>query len=243
VGDEPIEGAHGALAELRALGAGVRLLTNTTSRSRRSVVEHLQELGFDVSEEEVMTPAAMAVRHCAEHGLGAVRLLVGEGLHEDLAELERAGPHDHPDAILLGDLGEGFTPELLNSAFRDLMDGAQLLALQHNRYWRRADGLALDVGAYSAALEYASGRDAIVLGKPAAEFFLAAMRDIGVERAVMIGDDAEADVGGAMAAGLPGVLVRTGKYRADALNARVTPTAIVDSVADVPSLLARMPGL
>jgi ribonucleotide monophosphatase NagD (HAD superfamily) len=29
----------------------------------------------------------------------------------------------------------------------------------------------------------------------------------------MIGDDAEADVGGAMAAGLMGVLVQTGKYR------------------------------
>jgi HAD superfamily hydrolase (TIGR01458 family) len=243
VGDEPIEGAHRALAELRAIAGGVRLLTNTTSRSRRRVVEHLQELGFEVSEEEVMTPASMAVRHCTEHGLESVRLLVGEGLREDLAALGAAGPGDSPDAILLGDLGAGFTPEVLNSAFRDLMDGAQLLALQHNRYWRRADGLALDVGAYSAALEYASGREAIVLGKPAPEFFLAAMADIGVRTAVMIGDDAEADVGGAMAAGLPGVLVRTGKYRADALTARVTPTAIVDSVAGVPSLLARMPGL
>ena len=243
MGDEPIAGAHRALAELRALSAGVRLLTNTTSRSRRRVVEHLQELGFEVSEEEVMTPAAMAVRHCTEHGLGSVRLLVGEGLHEDLAELPRAGADDRPDAILLGDLGAGFTPEVLNSAFRDLMDGAQLLTLQHNRYWRRADGLALDVGAYSAALEYATGREAIVLGKPAAEFFLAAMGDIGVDRAVMVGDDAEADVGGAMAAGLPGILVRTGKYRADALTARVMPTAIVDSIADVPALLERMPGI
>jgi len=239
VGDEPIAGAHEALAELRALG-GVRLLTNTTSRSRRNVVEHLQELGFGVSEEEVLTPAAMAVRHCAEHGLSSVRLLVSERLREDLAGLE-GHIGERPDAIILGDLGEGFTPEVLNSAFRDLMDGAQLLALQHNRYWRRADGLALDVGAYSAALEYASAREATVLGKPSPEFFRAAMSDLGVEAAVMVGDDAEADVGGAMAAGLPGVLVRTGKYRADALTARITPTAIVDSITDVPALLARMP--
>jgi ribonucleotide monophosphatase NagD (HAD superfamily) len=80
----------------------------------------------------------------------------------------------------------------------------------------------------------------VVVGKPAEEFFLAAMADMELERAVMVGDDAEADVGGAMAAGLPGVLVRTGKYREDALMARVTPTAIVDSIKDVPSLLARI---
>jgi ribonucleotide monophosphatase NagD (HAD superfamily) len=66
------------------------------------------------------------------------------------------------------------------------------------------------------------------------------MDDIGVARGVMIGDDIEADVGGAMAAGLAGVLVRTGKYHRDALAARVTPTAIVDSVKDAPGLLARI---
>ena len=241
MGDEPIEGAHDALEALRALG-GVRLLTNTTSRSRRNVVEHLQELGFGVSADEVLTPAAMAVRHCAEHGYGSVRLLVSERLREDLESLQGDGG-DRPEAIILGDLGEGFTPEVLNSAFRDLMDGAVLLALQHNRYWRRADGLALDVGAYSAALEYATAREAIVLGKPSPDFFRAAMDDLGVEHALMVGDDAEADVGGAMAAGLPAVLVRTGKYRADALTSRITPTAIVDSIADVPALLERMPPL
>jgi phospholysine phosphohistidine inorganic pyrophosphate phosphatase len=240
VGDEPIAGALAAFAELRELGAGMRLLTNTTSRPRRAVLEHLLGLGFAVELEEVLTPAAMAVRYCRERGYRSVAVLASERLHEDLASLERAAPGEAADAVILGDLGDGFTPEVLNGAFRLLMDGAELVALQHNRYWRRADGLALDVGAYAAALEYATAREAVVVGKPAPEFFAAAMADIGVERAVMVGDDVEADVVGAMAAGLPGVLVRTGKYRADALSARVTPTAIVDSIADVPALLARM---
>jgi phospholysine phosphohistidine inorganic pyrophosphate phosphatase len=240
VGDEPIDGAHQAFSELRELSAGVRLLTNTTSRSRRAVHEHLLQMGFDVSLEEVLTPAAMAERYCRERGFGSVSVFVSEGLREDLAMLDRAVPGEGTDAVVLGDLGDGFTPVVLNCIFRALMDGAELVALQHNRYWRRADGLALDVGAYAAALEYASGREAVTVGKPAREFFLAAMADMGLERGVMVGDDVEADVGGAMAAGLPGVLVRTGKYRHDALTARVTPTAIVDSVKDVPSLLARI---
>ena len=244
VGDEPIEGAHEALTQLRRSGEGVRLLTNTTSRSRREVVEHLSELGFQAALEEILTPAAMAVRHCTERGYESVEMLVSDKLREDLAPLEGLSGGGRVEAVILGDLGDGFTPETLNHAFRLLMDGADLVTLQHNRYWRRKDGLALDVGAYSAALEYGSAREAIVVGKPAEAFFRAATEDIGVEHAVMVGDDVEADVGGAMAAGLPGILVRTGKYRADALTARVTPTAIVDSIVDVPELLERIqPGL
>ncbi len=240
VGDDPIAGAHDALAELRELGDDLRLVTNTTSRSRRQVAEHLAELGFETSLEEIVTPAAMAVRYCAERGHEAVELVVSDGLREDLATLTQAPPGERVDAVVLGDVGERFDAELLNSVFRLLMDGAELIALQHNRYWRRKDGLALDVGAYSAALEYATSREATVVGKPSQAFFQTALDAMGVERAVMIGDDVEADVGGAMAAGLAGVLVRTGKFVDKGLPVEVNPTAVVDSIADVPGLLARI---
>jgi HAD superfamily hydrolase (TIGR01458 family) len=238
VGDEPIAGAVAALEELRALSSGLRLLTNTTSKSRRQIVEHLHELGFDVARDEVLTPAALAVRHCQEREYRSVKLLVGEALRDDLTELSDAASGGAVDAVILGDLGDGFTPEILNEAFRLLMEGAELVALQHNRYWRRPDGLVLDVGAYSAALEYATAKEAVVVGKPAPAFFGAALADLNAppDRAVMIGDDIEADVGGAIAAGLRGILVRTGKYREDTLEASgVRPTEIVDSIADVPA--------
>jgi HAD superfamily hydrolase (TIGR01458 family) len=240
VGDEPIAGAHEALAEIRRISGGLRLVTNTTSRSRRQVAEHLQELGFESAIEEILTPAALAVRHCEEHGHELVELIVSDGLREDLAAFETPSPGAHVDAVILGDVGERFNAELLNRVFRLLMDGAELIALQHNRYWRRKDGLALDVGAYAAALEYASRRDAIVVGKPSQAFFDAAMGELGLDRAVMIGDDVEADVGGAMSAGLAGVLVRTGKYLHNALPPEVTPTVIVDSIVDVPTMLERI---
>jgi ribonucleotide monophosphatase NagD (HAD superfamily) len=118
------------------------------------------------------------------------------------------------------------------------MDGAELIALQHNRYWRRQDGLTLDVGAYAAALEYATGVAGVTVGKPAGAFFESAVKEIPASRALMVGDDVEADVGGALAAGLLGVLVRTGKFREDALAASgVVPSAIIDSIADLPALL------
>jgi phospholysine phosphohistidine inorganic pyrophosphate phosphatase len=238
VGDEPIVGAIDALADLREL-AGIRLVTNTTSKSRGQIVNHLRQLGFQVATDEVLTPAAMAVRYCRERNYRSVKLLVGDALHEDLAELAGMPSGESVDALVLGDLGDRFTAEVLNDAFRLLMDGAALVALQHNRYWRRADGLALDVGAYAAALEYATGREAVVVGKPAGAFFAAALADLGAQaqNAVMVGDDIETDVAGAMEAGLSGILVRTGKYRKDTLNASpITPTHIVDSIAAIPAL-------
>jgi HAD superfamily hydrolase (TIGR01458 family) len=242
VGDQPIEGAVEALGRLRQRFAGMRLVTNTTSRPRREVTEHLLALGFPVSGDEVLTPAAMAVRHCQERGFHSIAMLVSDSLREDLEPLQSSGSSSgRVEALILGDIGARFNAEVLNDAFRLLMDGAELIALQHNRYWRRADGLALDVGAYAAALEYATAREAVVVGKPAREFFHAAVADMGLQRAVMIGDDVEADVGGAMAADMPGVLVRTGKYRDSALPASgVTPTAVADSIKDVPELLERL---
>jgi phospholysine phosphohistidine inorganic pyrophosphate phosphatase len=240
VGDEPVPGAARALECLRSI-AGVRLLTNTTSRSRGEVLVGLRGLGFEAEPDELLTPSALAVGYCRERGLERVALLVPESLREDLAGLTDVGSDEGADAVILGDLGEGFTPAVLNRALAQLLDGAQLIALQHNRVYRRKDGIVLDVGAYAAALEYASGRDSVVIGKPAPAFFAAALADLGADRvgAVMIGDDVEADVGGAIDAGLAGILVRTGKYRPDLVaRSAVQATATVDSIADVCDLFS-----
>ncbi len=211
-------GAARAVEELRAAGLRLRFVTNTTSRPRRSIVDRLERLGFSVAGEEVVTPAALAVEHCRRRGHGRVSLLMNDAVKEDLAELEEA--QRDVDAVVVGDLGRGFTPDVLNEAFRLVMDGAELVALQKNRFWRTPSGLSLDVGAFVAALEYATSREAVVVGKPAAGFFAAVLAELGVEArdAVMVGDDVESDVGGALAAGLAGVLVRTGKFHEEAVR-------------------------
>jgi HAD superfamily hydrolase (TIGR01458 family) len=103
----------------------------------------------------------------------------------------------------------------MNRAFRSLLDGGPLLAMGDNRYFKEADGLSLDIGPFVAALEYATGNQAIILGKPAPAFFEGALLSLGcaADEVVMIGDDVLTDVEGALAAGLKGILVRTGKYR------------------------------
>jgi HAD superfamily hydrolase (TIGR01458 family) len=238
VEDEPVPGAREAVAELRERGLALRFVTNTTSRPRRRILERLGRLGFEVAEAELSTPAALAVAHCIEHGRRRALLLVRDDVKEDFAELEEAD--DDVQAVVVGDLGDEFGYAVLNRAFGHVMDGAALIALQKNRYWLTPDGLALDVGPFVAALEYATRREALVVGKPSRDFFATILSGIGVEpeAAAMVGDDVESDIGGAQDAGLAGILVRTGKYRDDAVrDSGVEPAAIVDSIADVPGLL------
>jgi HAD superfamily hydrolase (TIGR01458 family) len=238
VEDEPIMGAVEAVAALRGRGLQLRFVTNTTSRPRGDILARLERLGIDVAEPELVTPARLAVEHCVAAGRRRALLLMRDDVKHDLAGLEAVT--DHADAVVVGDLGEGFDYAVLNLAFRELLDGAALVALQKNRYWRTPDGLSLDVGPFVAALEYATGREAVVVGKPAGAFFTTVLAGLGVRPgdAVMVGDDVESDVGGALRAGVAGVLVRTGKYRPEVVAASgVEPTATVDSIADVPALL------
>jgi HAD superfamily hydrolase (TIGR01458 family) len=238
VEDEPVPGAHEAVERMRSGGRVLRFVTNTTSRSRPATLEKLRRLDFSLEDEELMTPAALAVRHCIDEGRRRVSLLMNDEVKGDFASLQE--DDEEPEAVIVGDLGEDFAYPVLNRAFRHVMAGADLIALQRNRFWQKADGLSLDVGPFVAALEYATSREAYVVGKPARAFFLEVLRDAGseVEAAAMVGDDIETDIGGALGAGLTGVLVRTGKYRADAVaSSGIEPSATVDSIADVPKLL------
>ncbi len=241
VAEDPIEGAVETVERLREIvPGGLRLVTNTTSISKQAILDRLRRLGFKVADEEILTPAEMAVRYCQRNGLSPVNLMCKRVLRDDLAGLEAVGTDEPVAAVILGDIGPRFTWDTMNRAFNQLMNGAQLIVLQHNRYYRRRDGLALDVGPFASALEYAAEVEPIVVGKPSAEFFKTALDDLGVspEEALMVGDDIEVDVGGAMEHGIPSVQVRTGKFREDALAASgVTPTAILDSVNDLPALL------
>jgi HAD superfamily hydrolase (TIGR01458 family) len=238
VADEPVDGAREAVESLRGSGLALRFVTNTTERSRAQTVDKLNRLGFAVEPGEVITPASLARRHCVEAGHRTVALIMNEDVKRDFEELEEAS--EKPDAVIMGDLGEAFGFEILNRAFRMVMDGAELVALQKNRFWLTERGLSLDAGPFVAAIEYATGREAVVVGKPSTSFFELVLEDAGVDAdgAGMVGDDVETDIGGAIRAGLAGILVRTGKYREDFVRSSgVEPTATVDSIADVPELL------
>jgi phospholysine phosphohistidine inorganic pyrophosphate phosphatase len=240
-GDGAIQGAPEALARLRKQNIPHRLVTNTTSRSRAMLVQRLQDYGFDVSPEEVFTATLAGTDLVKDAGYRCVAPFVPEPALTDMGDLELCGGASGrtasrtPEAVLVGDLGEHWTYALLQEAFDYLMSGAALIALSRDRYWLHRGRLALDAGPFVAALEFASGKSAVVAGKPSPAFYAAALRSLGHDdpaSAAMVGDDLWSDVQGAQRAGLQGWLVRTGKYREAALReSGIRPDRILDSVA------------
>jgi phospholysine phosphohistidine inorganic pyrophosphate phosphatase len=241
-GDAAVPGAAETIARLRARGAPLRFVTNTTSSSRRTIGLRLAGYGLVVSPEEIVTATRAGVAVVREAGYQQVTPFVPAGALEDMEELPLVGgtserPWAAADVVVVGDLGEAWTFALLQEAFDQLMAGAALVALSRDRYFRRGDRLALDAGPFVAALEYASNSAATVAGKPSAAFFAAAVGSLGLapgQMVAMVGDDLWSDVQGAQRAGLQGWLVRTGKFREDALAASgIIPDRILASVADL----------
>lgn len=237
-----VPGAPEAIASLRRRGVPLRFVTNTTRRSRRLLAERLASYGLDARPEEIITAVMAAVATLRARGVRRLAPFVAAATLEDLAGFDLTAPK--PEVVLVGDLGDQWDFATLNRAFHHLMDGADLVALQRDRYWQTGDGLALDAGPFVAALEYASGRPASVAGKPSAAFFqaaLATLRDEGVtgpDGVVMVGDDLWGDIEGAHGAGLTAWLVRTGKFREEVYaRSGIVADRVVSSVAEIPGLV------
>jgi len=238
IGDRPVPGAVDAIRHLQRSGTPFRFVTNTSRMTRAMIHESLQRLGCEVPAEHIFT-APLAVRRYLEAHHLRPYLLTHPALAPEFADL----PQDEPTAVVVGFAQQGFTYDRLNRAFRLLKSGAPLLATGMTRYFQGKDGLELDAGPFVTALEYAAETEALVLGKPAPRFFLEAVAELGCrpEEAVMVGDDAVSDVGGALAAGLSAVLVQTGKYRPGDEAKIEQPGAVL--ATDVGDALEKIVGL
>ena len=198
-------------------------------------------MGIELDEEELQTTPRAAAATLAGRRVLALTMhaIVGE-----FEGVELVG--EDAEAVLVGCADE--TPETnlvfsymnLARAFHELEAGAELYCLHKNRWWQTKNGPALDAGAFVAGLEYATQMEATVLGKPSTAYFEAALKALDADAGMtwMVGDDIESDISGAQAHGLRTILVRTGKFRPDAVEAsRSRPEGIISSIAQLPDWL------
>jgi len=234
----PVDGAAETIRWLRNRGFPFRFATNITRKPRRQIARDLSAAGVDCAAHEILTATSAAAKRLTSQDVRRIELLLPDAAREEFAGFEIGTPN--PEVVVVGDLGLDWTFAVMNRAFRFLMDGAELLAIQKNRYWHDEDGLSLDCGPFVAALEHASGLTATIAGKPSATFFESAAAELDAtgSEIAMIGDDLQSDVIGAQAAGLRGVLVRTGKYRrTDEPLAQEKADFVIDSLSDLPGLV------
>jgi len=239
-GDQAVAGATAALAWLDRHDIRHLFVTNTTSRPRSAIVEKLAAIGISVTAADILTPPVAATAWLRDNASGPVALFVPPATASEFSGIELAEPHGHgpAGAVVIGDYGERWDFAELNRAFRLLMTEPEpvLVALGMTRYWRAPDGLRLDTAPFVTALSHATGIEPVVLGKPAAPFFDAALALLGTsaDRTLMIGDDIRTDVDAAQAVGIRGLLVKTGKFQPGDIELGIHPYATLDSIAALP---------
>jgi HAD superfamily hydrolase (TIGR01458 family) len=243
VSGEPIPGAVDAVARLREQGHSLRFVTNNSTRPRAVLAEELRLLGFDLEDDELQTTPRAAARELAGKRVLALTM---EAILPDLEGIELVG--DRAEAVLLGGCDETTEPNQvfswmnLGRAFAELQMGAELYCLHKNKWWQTSRGPLLDAGAFVAGLEYATGVDATILGKPSPAYFAAALEALRAQPELtwMVTDDLEADVRGAQSFGMRTALVRTGKFRPETLESSgLVPEIVLSSLAHFPEWLER----
>lgn len=240
-----LPGAVEAMTRLRRMGLGIRLVTNTTSRTRSWMATQLAARGFPVHPEDILTAPGLTADFLHQRYPGARCLVVNSGdLSRELPGVTMVDADAKAvDVVVLGGAGPEFSYDLLNKIFTHVRDGAALVAMNRNLYWATDEGLRLDTGAFLAGLEQAAGVSATMTGKPATTFFTSALERVGAEArdAVMVGDDLDSDVLAGQRVGLFGVLVRTGKFLPrDLERLDAAPDAVIDSFAELPDLIEQL---
>lgn len=239
---QPVPGATEALLWLEQQGYRTCFVTNTTTMGRAVLAQRLQKIGLPVQEEHIMTAPVATADYIRQHLPGKRCWVLTKGDTEaDFAGIELIdGLTTAAEVVVIGGAEELLTYQAMNRAFQLLMDGAILLAMHMNMYWKTKDGLQLDSGPFVRALELASGKQAIVLGKPSRDFFEQALQKIGLAagETIMVGDDIENDISGAQSAGIKGILVETGKHKGNSpLTEKSRPAAVLASIANLPEYL------
>ena len=238
---QAIPGAAEALAEIRRRGYPIRFLTNITRRSRATVAQNMRDLGMDIADEEVLTASYLTARYLRRLSGRPRCWIVLDGDGRDEFEGLNLG-EEKPDYVVIGNRTKSFSYDLLNRILAALWEGAHFLAMQADPYDLGQGRPQVNVGAWIALLERASGRKALLIGKPSCLAFQIALEELGLppSQVAHIGDRVEADVVGAWGAGLRTILVRTGHFRPqDLASSPVRPDLVLDSFADLPRFLDR----
>ncbi|ABM03417.1 HAD-superfamily subfamily IIA hydrolase like protein [Psychromonas ingrahamii 37] len=230
-GHNVIPGAVAAIKKARASQLQLRFVTNTSRRTRTQLLTDLQNLGFDLQKKELFT-APVAVHAWLQEKKLRPYCLIHHNIKSEFADLLQA----MPNAVVIGDAEQNFCYDKLNRAFQLCQQGAVLVGIGYNRYFKLEGQLLLDAGPFIKAIEFAALTQAIIIGKPSKDFFLQALASTGLsaDQVLMIGDDIYGDIEGAINAGLLAGLVRTGKYQTGDEHkisaAHLTFNSIVDAV-------------
>lgn len=220
-GGQALPGAAQTLNQLRQQGIVLRFASNTTGRNPEQIAKELNTLGIQAYANEIQT-SVTACKHYIDKHLADKKgfIAVPDRTANMLTGITQT--EDKPDFVVIGDLDEGFNYPILNKLFNYVYNGAQLIAFHRNPFCTRDGHKQLDSGAFTLAFEAICDQQAVITGKPSPELFNTSVDSMSLskEQVIVVGDDVTTDIAGAINAGIRSILVGTGKYQAEHLQAK-----------------------
>ncbi len=237
IGNKVIDGAIETIKFIKEKNFPCRFVTNTTTKSLTALHQQMTDIGLPILQEELINTTKVAVQYLNKYDNPKCYFVLKEEVKKDFSEFNE--DQINPDFIIVGDIGDKWNYTLLNKLFNMIMNGSHLIALHKGRFWQTEEGLKIDIGAFITGLEYTTGQEATVLGKPTKEFFNLAINGLNIppENIAMVGDDINNDVAGAQGLGMFGILVKTGKFRQEYINrSSIEPDLIINSIKEIKKL-------
>lgn len=229
-GKQIIPNAPQIIEQARQQGILLRFVTNTATQSSQDIIAKLQCMQIFIAPEELFT-APIAAQHYIQRQKLRPLCIIHKSIQADFAHINQ----DNPNCVVLGDAREELHYTILNKAFQLCKQGAPLMGIGLNKYFKNESGLQLDAGAFIQGIAWAADIQPIIIGKPSQDFFaeIVASTPFEAHQCLMIGDDVISDVKGAIDSGLQACLVKTGKYLPEDLEKLPKSASIIESIADL----------
>jgi 4-nitrophenyl phosphatase len=236
------------LRSIKAREIPVRVFTNGTAKPPASYAASLRSAGFDLQDNEMMTPSSSAAIWFVRQGIKRVRVLGNAGVAAPLRDLGitvvGASEPGAVDAVYTGWFREFTFPDL-EAACQSVWDGAVLTTASHVPFFATATGRGIGSSfAINKMITSLTGKKAKVLGKPSRIAFDAALASMGLPKSaapdiVVFGDDPALEMAMANGAGALGIGMTTGLMKRDtvtALKPAQRPHALLDTLEPVRAL-------
>jgi HAD superfamily hydrolase (TIGR01458 family) len=209
LGDKPAADAEDFFDFIRKKNIPAYIISNSTLRTSEDIKDFFEKYDI-VCDIPAMTASEVTLKFAADN-YKRIKVYCSENIKKLFSKLI---VKENPEAVVVGDLADQWSYDILNQIFRDVISGADFIAMQKNKFWK-PDGktLCLDAGSFITAIEYAASKKALLIGKPSPIYFKTALKMLGNENSsfYMLGDDLETDILAAQQIGGKGILIFTGK--------------------------------
>ncbi|MFW9987833.1 MAG: HAD-IIA family hydrolase [Candidatus Odinarchaeota archaeon] len=235
----PIPNAIKTVSKLREADIKLLFLTNTDSKSPKTILGILLQYGFDIKKDEIFTPIIALKEFLSKYPNKKSYLVTTEEVSKEFEKFPQVKGSEIPDFVIISDFHDNWEVKRLNVAFQYVLKGAKLLGTQGNKFYLDKNGEpVIDTGSFVQMIANATNTIPKIFGKPSKEYFFQALNKLNLESndVLVVGDDIESDIQGSINASIKGILVKTGKGQFyDSKTSRIKPYMVVKSFSSISS--------